>query len=267
MQTAHKKTALVTGGSSGIGRCTAAALRDAGCTVYEFSRRDVPMEGVHHMSVDVTDEVAVQAAVEQILAQEGGIAIVVNCAGFGISGAVEFTSLEQAKAQFDVNFFGMVNVNRAVLPAMRKQRSGRIVNISSVAAVAHIPFQAFYSASKAAVSSYSCALDNEVSPYGIRVTAVELGDIHTGFTQARQKVALGDEEYGGRISRSVSQMEKDEQSGMAPEVIGSYIARIAQKKSCAPICVAGAQYKFLSLLCKLLPCTLRGKIVCVIYAK
>ena len=103
------------------------------------------------MSVDVTDEVAVQAAVEQILAQEGGIAIVVNCAGFGISGAVEFTSLEQAKAQFDVNFFGMVNVNRAVLPAMRKQGSGRIVNISSVAAVAHIPFQAFYSASKAAV--------------------------------------------------------------------------------------------------------------------
>lgn len=257
MQTAHKKTALVTGGSSGIGRCT----------VYEFSRRDVPMEGVHHMSVDVTDEVAVQAAVEQILAQEGGIAIVVNCAGFGISGAVEFTSLEQAKAQFDVNFFGMVNVNRAVLPAMRKQGSGRIVNISSVAAVAHIPFQAFYSASKAAVSSYSCALDNEVSPYGIRVTAVELGDIHTGFTQARQKVALGDEEYGGRISRSVSQMEKDEQSGMAPEVIGSYIARIAQKKSSAPICVAGAQYKFLSLLCKLLPCTLRGKIVGVIYAK
>ena len=96
---------------------------------------------------------------------------------------------------------------------------------------------------------------------------MELGDIHTGFTQARQKVALGDEEYGGRISRSVSQMEKDEQSGMAPEVIGSYIARIAQKKSCAPICVAGAQYKFLSLLCKLLPCTLRGKIVGVIYAK
>ena len=97
--------------------------------------------------------------------------------------------------------------------------------------VAHIPFQAFYSASKAAVSSYSCALDNEVSPYGVRVTAVELGDIHTGFTQARQKTALGDNEYGGHISRSVSQMEKDEQSGMSPEVIGTYIA---QKKNCAP---------------------------------
>ncbi len=91
-------------------------------------------------------------------------------------------------------------------------------------------FRAFYSASKAAVSSYSCALDNEVSPYGVRVTAVELGDIHTGFTQARQKIVLGDDEYGGRISHGVSQMEKDELSGMSPEIIGTYIARIAQKK-------------------------------------
>ena len=140
-----------------------------------------------------------------------------------------------------------------------------IINISSVAAVAHIPFQAFYSASKAAISSYSCALDNEVKPYGIQVTAVELGDIHTGFTQARQKVIVGDKEYGGRISRSVSQMEKDEQNGASPEVIGAYIAKIIEKKF-KPICVAGAQYKFLSLLCKLLPCGLRGKIVGAIYA-
>ena len=117
------------------------------------------------------------------------------------------------------------------------------------------------------MSSYSCALDNEVSPYGVRVTAVELGDIHTGFTQARQKTVLGDDEYGGRISHSVSQMEKDELSGMSPEVIGTYIARIAQKKNCAPICVAGVKYKILRLLCKILPCTLRGKIVGSIYAK
>ena len=85
-------------------------------------------------------------------------------------------------------------------------------------------------------------------------------------TQARQKVIVGDKEYGGRISRSVSQMEKDEQNGANPEVIGAYIAKIAEKK-CKPICVAGAQYKFLSLLCKLLPCGIRGKIVGAIYAK
>ena len=267
MKSKQKKTALVTGGSSGIGRCTASALSQSGYTVYEFSRRDIPIKGVKHMSVDVTDEASVQAAVEQILRERGSIDILVNCAGFGISGAVEFTELKQAKAQFDVNFFGTVNVSRAVLPSMRRHRGGHIVNISSVAAVAHIPFQAFYSASKAAVSSYSCALDNEVSPYGVRVTAVELGDIHTGFTQARQKTASGDDEYGGRISRSVSQMEKDELSGMPPEVVGTYIARIAQKKNCAPICVVGVKYKILRFLCKILPCTLRGKIVGSIYAK
>ena len=267
MKSKQKKTALVTGGSSGIGRCTASALSQSGYTVYEFSRRDIPIKGVKHMSVDVTDEASVQAAVEQILRERGSIDILVNCAGFGISGAVEFTELKQAKAQFDVNFFGTVSVSRAVLPSMRRHRGGHIVNISSVAAVAHIPFQAFYSASKAAVSSYSCALDNEVSPYGVRVTAVELGDIHTGFTQARQKTASGDDEYGGRISRSVSQMEKDELSGMPPEVVGTYIARIAQKKNCAPICVVGTKYKILSFLCKILPGTLRGKIVDFIYAK
>lgn len=99
-----EKTALVTGGSSGIGRCTASALSQSGYTVYEFSRRDIPIKGVKHMSVDVTDEASVQAAVEQILRERGSIDILVNCAGFGISGAVEFTELKQAKAQFDVNF-------------------------------------------------------------------------------------------------------------------------------------------------------------------
>lgn len=142
------KVALVTGGSSGIGRCTALSLRDAGCTVYEISRRDIPLEGVTHITADVTKEAEVNAAVERILSEQGRIDIAVNCAGFGISGAVEFTSLEDAKAQFDVNFFGTVNVNRAVIPVMRKNGGGRIVNTSSVAAVAHIPFQTFYSATK-----------------------------------------------------------------------------------------------------------------------
>lgn len=261
------KIAIVTGGSSGIGRCSAIALRDMGCTVYEFSRRTSVIENIEHMSVDVTDEKAVHGAVDKIFARHKRIDIVVNCAGFGISGAVEFTTEAMAKKQFDVNFFGTVNVTHAVIPYMRQNKAGHIVNISSVAAVAHIPFQAFYSASKAAISSYSCALDNELKPYGIRVTAVELGDIHTGFTAARQKVIEGDDIYGGRISRSVSQMEKDERNGMKPEVIGRYIVHIANKDHCAPVCTAGIQYKFLSLLCKLLPCRLRNAIVGMIYAK
>ena len=166
------KVVIVTGGSSGIGRCTASALKENGCIVYEFSRRSIPMEGVTHLSVDVTDEDAINAAVQQVIQKETKIDAVINCAGFGISGAVEFTSMDQAKAQFDVNFFGTVNVNKAVLPFLHHQGKGHIVNISSVAAVAHIPFQTFYSASKAAVSSYSYALANEVKPYGIHVTVV-----------------------------------------------------------------------------------------------
>lgn len=262
-----QKAVIVTGGSSGIGRCAAVALRDMGCRVYEFSRRELPMDGIVHITVDVTDERAVAAAVSDIASKENGIDIVVNCAGFGISGAVEFTETAEAKAQFDVNFFGMVNVNRAVLPVMRENRSGRIVNISSVAAVAHIPFQAFYSATKAAIESYTCALENEVKPYGISVTALEPGDICTGFTQARRKSITGDEAYSGRISRSVTRMEQDEKNGMQPETAGRYIAKIALKRRVKPVYAIGMEYKFLSLLCKFLPCRTRNWIVGQLYAK
>ena len=233
MAVRHKKIAVVTGGSSGIGRCTAASLRDKGYLVYEFSRRHIPISGVNHLSVDVTDEEMVTSAIHHIMKAEAKIDAVVNCAGFGISGAVEFTTTEQAKSQFDVNFFGTVNVNKAVLPVMHQQGSGHIVNISSVAATAHIPFQTFYSASKAAVSSYSYALANEVSPYGIYVTTVELGDIRTGFTKSRQKNILGDKDYDGRISRSVSRMEHDEQNGRYRRLHRRYRDK---KETLRPLC-------------------------------
>lgn len=261
------KVVLVTGGSSGIGLCTAGALRDAGCIVYEFSRREHTMDGVRHISVDVTDETAVRNAVKQITQAEGSIDIVVNCAGFGISGAVEFTELSDAKRQFDVNFFGMVNINRTVIPIMRRGGGGRIVNVSSVAAVAHIPFQTFYSASKAAIESYTCALANEVKPFGITVTAAQPGDIRTGFTDARKKSVDGDEVYGGRISRSVAVMERDERGGMSPEFAGRYIAKLALKKNVKPIYTVGVGYKCLSLLCKILPCRIRNWIVGLLYAR
>ena len=261
------KTAIVTGGSSGIGRCTAVALSQSGYKVYEFSRRDIPIDHVLHVGVDVTDETSIQSAVEQIISESGRVDILVNCAGNGISGAVEFTELKEAKAQFEVNFFGMVNMNKAVLPIMRKQGVGRIVNISSVAAVAHIPFQTYYSASKAAIESYTCCLANEVKPFGITVTCVQPGDIATGFTEARRKSAVGDDVYEGRISRSVAGMEKDERNGMRPETAGKYIGKIAQKTHVKPIYTLGAGYKCLSVLCKLLPCRLRNWIVGLLYAR
>lgn len=263
----ERKTAIVTGANSGIGRCTAIALKNAGCIVYDFSRRDIPVEGIKHIKVDVTDESSIESAVNQVIINEGKIDILVNCAGFGISGAVEFTTTAAAKSQFEVNFFGMVNMNKAVIPYMRKNNSGRIVNISSVAAVAHIPFQTFYSASKAATESYTCALDNEVRSFGISVTAIEPGDICTEFTQARQKSFDGDDVYNGKISRSVSSMEKDEQKGMKPEIAGDYIAKIALKKNVKPIYAIGTSYKILSVLCKTFPCGIRNKIVGMLYAR
>lgn len=260
------KIAVVTGASSGIGRCTAKALRDMGCKVYDLSRRDIPLENVKHIKTDITKESEVLSAVKEIIDTDGRIDILVNCAGFGISGAVEFTTTEEAKSQFEVNFFGAVTVTRAVLPYMREQKNGRIVNISSVAAVAHIPFQTYYSASKAAIESYTSCLDNEVKMYGVRATAVEPGDICTEFTDARQKSFDGDDVYCGRISKSVAGMEKDEAKGMSPEVAGRYIAKVALRKKVKPVCAIGTTYKILSVLCKTFPCSFRNWVVGLMYA-
>ena len=197
------KICVITGGTSGIGKCTAEAMAQKGYTVYELSRREEGLPGMFHIPTDVTDPDACQRAIDEVVSQAGRIDVMINNAGFGISGAIEFTPVEQAKRQFDVNFFGMVNMNCAVIPVMRAQRSGRIVNLSSVAGAIPIPFQAFYSASKAAINSYTMALANEIKPFGVQVCCVQPGDIQTGFTAARQKIVVGDDIYGGRISRSV----------------------------------------------------------------
>ena len=258
---------LITGGTSGIGRCTALEMRAAGYTVYELSRRETGVEGLHHIPTDVTDEAAVQRAVDEVVQKEGGIDVVINNAGFGISGAVEFTDTKDAIRQLDVNFFGMVRVNHAVLPVLRKQGSGRIVNLSSVAGAIAIPFQTYYSASKAAINSYTMALANEVRPFGITVCAVQPGDIKTGFTAARQKTQAGDDVYAGRISRSVAGMEHDEQTGMQPEAAGRFIRRVAMKTGRKPIYTIGGKYKFFCMLAKLLPKPVLNWLVGLIYAK
>ena len=155
---------LLTGGSSGIGLQTAIALQQAGYDVYEISRNHVQTPGVVHITGDVTVDESVETAVNKVLQAAGRIDILINNAGFGISGAVEFTDTQTAMSQFDVNFFGMVRMCRAVLPYMRKAGNGKIINLSSVAATIPIPFQTFYSASKAAINalwhfstSFSCS--------------------------------------------------------------------------------------------------------------
>ncbi len=261
------KVAIITGGTSGIGKETALCLVQAGYTVYEISRREQGVEGMHHISADVTSDEQVNAAVAQVMEWEGRIDLLINDAGFGISGAIEFTETEAAKRLFDVNFFGMVRMNRAVIAHMREAGRGRIVNLSSVAAPVPIPFQAYYSATKAAVNDYTMALANELRPFGITVCAVQPGDIRTGFTAAREKTQAGDEIYGGRISRSVKRMEHDEQSGMDPAVAGRFICRVAQSQSRHPLYTIGASYKFFVFLTKILPAQLLNWMIGLLYAK
>lgn len=261
------KVAIVTGGSSGIGRCTAAELARAGYTVYEFSRRDIPAEGVIHRSVDITSEEQVRTAVTDIAAAEGRIDVLVNNAGFGISGAAETTASADSHAQLELNLFGMDNAVRAVLPVMRAAGHGRIVCMSSIAGILPIPFQLWYSVSKSAVAAYVLALANEVRPFGISVCAIMPGDISTGFTDARVKSEKGDDIYGGRIKRSVAVMEKDERNGMTAESAGRFAARYAMKKNSRPLVAMGFAYGAAAMLAKLLPRGLSNRIVGFIYAR
>lgn len=262
-----RKVAIVTGGSSGIGRETALALRERGCTVYEFSRHDAAVAGITHIACDVSDESRFAAAVQEVVDREGAVDILVNNAGFGISGAAEFTSNADAGRLLDVNLFGVVNGCKAVIPYMRAQGGGRIVNLSSVAAPIAIPFQIWYSVSKSAVTTYTAALANEVRPFGISLTAVMPGDIRTGFTAAREKSPVGDDIYGGRIARSVAVMEHDEQTGMDPAAAGRYIAALALRRSVKPEYAIGFRYKLFVILARLLPCRLKNRIIAMLYAK
>ena len=261
------KTALVTGGSSGIGRACASALAAAGCRVYEISRHDKPLDGVTHITADVTDEGALAAAADRIAAEAGRIDILVCCAGFGISGAVEFTPLADARRQLDVNFFGTVNAVRAVLPHMRRANGGRIVCTSSVAGAIPIPFQTYYSVSKAAINAYVRALRCELRPFGISVCAVMPGDIATGFTAAREKSPAGDDVYGGRIARSVAGMEKDEKNGGTPDAAGRFLARRALQRRVRPLYTIGLKYQVFNFIAALMPKRLLGWCIYQMYAK
>ena len=254
------KVVIVTGGTSGIGLAAVKALRERGCTVYALSRHG-------GIPCDVADEQSARAAVNQVLEKEGRIDILVNCAGFGISGAAELTPLDLAKRQLDVNLFGTANMVNAVIPAMRRQGGGRIVNTGSVAGFVPIPFQTWYSASKAAVQSYTMAMANELRPFGITLAAVLPGDTKTGFTAARNKIDDPEHLYGGRIERSVKRMEHDEQNGVPAEVVGALIARVALKKRVKPLYIPGFSYNLVNVLIRILPSGLANRLIGLLYAK
>ncbi|MBQ3140478.1 MAG: SDR family NAD(P)-dependent oxidoreductase [Clostridia bacterium] len=258
---------VLTGASGGIGFYTAQQLCEQGHTVYGISRSKPADPRILHVPADVSDESAVRDAFAHIIRQSGRIDVLINNAGFGISGAVEFTQAADARRLMDVNFMGVFHCCKAVIGCMRQNGGGRILNISSVAAPLAIPFQAFYSASKAAVSALSAALDNEVRRFGIRVCAVLPGDIKTGFTSARQKSTEGAEVYGEVIARSVAAMEHDEQNGMSPHYAAKKLCRWATGRSFKPVRVIGNKYRLFCLLQKLLPAAIVNKIIGMLYAR
>ena len=261
------KTVIVTGASRGIGLETAKLFSGKGYRVYALSRsgKCEETENIIPLACDVTDEEAVKRVFRRIYEESGRIDILVNNAGFGISGAVEFTDETQAKKQFEVNFFGCFLCCKCVADYMRKNGGGRIINISSLAAELSIPFQAFYSASKAAVNSLTLALANELRPFHISVCALMPGDVKTGFTDAREKQEEDGGVYADVIKKSVATMENDERNGMPAEKIAEAVLLLAEKKKVKPLSTKGAKYKFFAVLAKLLPASAVNRVVGMLY--
>jgi NAD(P)-dependent dehydrogenase (short-subunit alcohol dehydrogenase family) len=178
------KTALVTGASSGIGKATAVRLATAGYRVYGTSRRgaDAAQRSFEMLPLDVTSEESVEAVVREVMRLEGRVDLLVNNAGFGVAPAgAEESSIEQARSIFDTNFFGIVRMTRAVVPHMRRQGSGRIINIGSVLGFMPMPYGALYAATKHAIEGYSESLDHELRTRGIRVSVIEPAYTKTQF--------------------------------------------------------------------------------------
>jgi NAD(P)-dependent dehydrogenase (short-subunit alcohol dehydrogenase family) len=232
MAAAPDKVVLVTGASSGIGLACAEHLASRGYRVYGASRSATSAAQVHPIAMDVTDNASVQSAVEHLLAREGRIDIVVNNAGMAIGGAVEDTSLEEARAQFDVNFFGVLRVCRTVLPHLRQQRAGYLVNIGSIGGLVAIPFQGLYSASKFALEGLTESLRMEMSPFGVRVVLLEPGDHRTGLTGNRRMTADSQTNpaYRDRFQCAVDRIAKDEQNGPAPEAVARLLYQVINKR-------------------------------------
>ncbi len=229
-QSGEVLVALVTGASSGIGRVCAHRLQQLGYKVYGASRHIVPSEEprILCLTMNVDDDESVRRGITQIIETESRIDVVINCAGYGVAGAIEDTSIDEARAQFETNFFGVVRVCQQVLPTMRQQKSGLIINVSSLAGLTALPFQGIYSASKFALEGLTESLRMEVASFGIRVVLIEPGDFATGFTAQRRTATASHamSAYRGTCEKALGRMAHDETHGPSPEIIAALIEQI-----------------------------------------
>jgi len=257
------KTALVTGASSGIGATTARKLHGLGYTVYGAARRldrmkELADEGIRLLELDVTDEDSLRAGVQRILDETGRIDVLVNNAGYGSYGAVEEVPLSEARYQFEVNVFGAARLIQLVLPGMRAQRSGTIVNISSMGGKIYTPLGGWYHGTKFALEALSDCLRMEVRPFGIDVVVIEPGGIRTewgGIAAANLRKTSGSGAYAAQadaMARSMDSESSDRRSS-PPEVIADTIAKAVTARRPRTRYAAGFAAKPLIALRHLLP--------------
>lgn len=234
--TSSQCVVLITGASSGIGQLCATHLHQRGYRVYGTSRRPVFTAPYPILEMNVDDDASVQRGVDRIVAETGRLDAVVNNAGYSLVGAVEETSLEEAKAHFETNFFGALRVCRAALPVMRRQRHGHIVNISSLGGEIGLPFQGIYSATKFALEGMTEALRLEVRPFGIHAVLIQPGDCATGLTASRRSTveSLNGSAYQPQFTATVKRIQQDEARGGSPEAVAYLLARIIASKSPRP---------------------------------
>jgi NAD(P)-dependent dehydrogenase (short-subunit alcohol dehydrogenase family) len=224
---------LVTGASSGFGKAIASLLSRSGFDVFGTSRKAQEVaDGVRMLMLDVTSDQSVHACVQEVLALAGRIDVLVNNAGTLTSGAIEEFSIEEAKSQFDTNFFGLARVTKEVLPIMRSQKEGQIINISSLGGLLPSPFEGFYIASKHAVEGYTETLRLEVKNLGIKVSLVEPGFFKTGLFVAETSTRSHIEAYDAeRKSASSVRETEHRQKALDPMVVADTVLRIANSRA------------------------------------
>jgi short-subunit dehydrogenase len=217
------QTVLVTGASSGIGQAIAQLLTARGFTVFGTSRKPTG----NLIPLDVRSDDSVRACVERV----GKIDVLVNNAGYSLMGSAEETSLDEAKAQLETNFFGVVRMVKAVLPGMRKAGAGKIITIGSLAGITAIPFGAFYTASKFALEGYTEALWHELRPFGIHVTLIEPGFIATPIGESTQIAAAPLSAYDGVRQRATHALDQHVKDGISPDAVAQRVLRVIQSRS------------------------------------
>lgn len=253
----YTKVVLVTGGSSGLGKAICSRLAAMGHTVYGTSRKAAAGEqpnGYRLVAMDVTNEASVNTAVADVVQREGRIDVLINNAGLGIQGPAEDIPVEDAQRLFDTNVFGPHRLCRAVLPHMRGQKSGLIINISSVAANFGLPYRSFYSASKAALDRYAEALSTEVERFGITVVTVQPGEFNTNIKNSRITPAHISEAYRPGYERAMEILGGSMHYSRDPDELARVIARImASPRPKVTYIVAQGMQKLSVQLRKVLP--------------